>query len=288
MDGIVVVDKPSGYTSRDVVNILTKKFNTRKVGHTGTLDPLATGVLVICMGKALKICELITDYKKEYIADVIIGYETDMLDITGTKTKESIVDIAKEQVITVLNSFLGESKQEVPMYSAIKINGKKLYEYARNGQKVQVPVRDINVYELELLSEVVKVDNYYEFKIRCVVSKGTYVRALIRDIGYRLGSYGTMKSLRRTMQGRFNIEMANTIEDILNDKYKIYSISDSLNIKKVIVNDDMAFKIKNGVWIDKYTEEDKVLFTLDDGTELAIYERSCKDNRIIMKPWKVF
>lgn len=288
MDGIVVVDKPSGYTSRDVVNIITKKFNTRKVGHTGTLDPLATGVLVICMGKALKICELITDYKKEYIADVIIGYETDMLDITGTKTKESIVDITKEQVINVLNSFLGESKQEVPMYSAIKINGKKLYEYARSGQEVQVPVRDINVYELELLSEVVKVDNYYEFKIRCVVSKGTYVRALIRDIGYRLGSYGTMKSLRRTVQGRFNIEMANTIEDILNDKYKIYSISDSLNIKKVIVNDDMAFKIKNGVWIDKYTEEDKVLFTLEDGTELAIYERSCKDNRIIMKPWKVF
>lgn len=288
MDGIVVVDKPSGYTSRDVVNILTKKFNTRKVGHTGTLDPLATGVLVICMGKALKICELITDYKKEYIADVIIGYETDMLDITGTKTKESIVDITKEQVINVLNSFLGESKQEVPMYSAIKINGKKLYEYARSGQEVQVPVRDINVYELELLSEVVKVDNYYEFKIRCVVSKGTYVRALIRDIGYRLGSYGTMKSLRRTVQGRFNIEMANTIEDILNDKYKIYSISDSLNIAKVIVNDDMAFKIKNGVWIDKYTEEDKVLFTLEDGTELAIYERSCKDNRIIMKPWKVF
>ena len=288
MNGIVVVDKPSGYTSRDVVNILTKKFNTRKVGHTGTLDPLATGVLVICMGKALKICELITDYKKEYIADVIIGYETDMLDITGTKTRESIVDITKEQVINVLNSFLGESKQEVPMYSAIKINGKKLYEYARNGQEVQVPVRDINVYELELLSEVVKVDNYYEFKIRCVVSKGTYVRALIRDIGYRLGSYGTMKSLRRIMQGRFNIEMANTIEDILNDKYKIYSISDSLNIAKVIVNDDMAFKIKNGVWIDKYTEEDKVLFTLEDGTELAIYERRCKDNRIIMKPWKVF
>lgn len=288
MDGIVVVDKPSGYTSRDVVNVLTKKFNTRKVGHTGTLDPLATGVLVICMGKALKICELITDYKKEYIADVIIGYETDMLDITGTKTKESIVNITKEQVINALNSFLGESKQEVPMYSAIKINGKKLYEYARSGQKVQVPVRDINVYELELLSEVFKVDNYYEFKIRCVVSKGTYVRALIRDIGYRLGSYGTMKSLRRTMQGRFNIEMANTIEDILNDKYKIYSISDSLNIKKVIVSGDMAFKIKNGVWIDKYTEEDKVLFTLEDGTELAIYERSCKDNRIIMKPWKVF
>lgn len=288
MNGIIVVDKPSGYTSRDVVNILTKKFNTRKVGHTGTLDPLATGVLVICMGKALKICELITDYKKEYIADVIIGYETDMLDITGTKTKESIVNITKEQVINVLNSFLGESKQEVPMYSAIKINGKKLYEYARSGQEVQVPVRDINVYELELLSDVVKVDNYYEFKIRCVVSKGTYVRALIRDIGYRLGSYGTMKSLRRTMQGRFNIEMANTIEDILNDTYKIYSISDSLNIKKVIVSDDIAFKIKNGVWIDKYTEEDKVLFTLEDGTELAIYERSCKDNRIIMKPWKVF
>ncbi len=288
MNGIIVVDKPSGYTSRDVVNIIEKKFNTRKVGHTGTLDPLATGVLVICMGKALKICELITDYKKEYIADVIIGYETDMLDITGIKIKENIVNITKEQVINVLNSFLGESKQKVPMYSAIKVDGKKLYEYARSGQEVKVPVRDINVYELELLSDVVKVDKYYEFKIRCVVSKGTYVRALIRDIGYMLGSYGTMKGLRRTMQGRFNINMANTLEDILNDKYKIYSINESLNIKKVIVNDDMAFNIKNGVWIDKYIDDDKVLFTLKDGTELAIYERTFKDNRIIMKPWKVF
>ncbi len=160
MNGIIVVDKPKGYTSRDIVNILTKKFNTRKVGHTGTLDPLATGVLVICLEKALKVCELITDYKKEYIADVIIGYETDMLDITGIKTKEKPIDITKQQVEEALKSFLGESKQEVPIYSAIKVNGKKLYEYARNGEKVELPVKDINVYELELLSEVVKVGKY--------------------------------------------------------------------------------------------------------------------------------
>lgn len=288
MNGIIVVDKPSGYTSRDVVNVLTKKFNTRKVGHTGTLDPIATGVLVICMGKALKVCELITDYKKEYIADVIIGYETDMLDITGTKTNENVIDITKEQVISVLNSFLGESKQEVPMYSAIKINGKKLYEYARSGQKIEVPTRDINVYELELLSDVVKVNNYYEFTIRCLVSKGTYIRALIRDIGYKLGSYGTMKNLRRTKQGRFSIDMASTIEDIVNDKYRVYSISECLDIKKIIVDDEDAIKIKNGVWMDKYISEDKVLFILKDGTELAIYERSNSNNRIVMKPWKVF
>lgn len=288
MNGIIVVDKPSGYTSRDVVNVLTKKFNTRKVGHTGTLDPIATGVLIICMGKALKVCELITDYKKEYIADVIIGYETDMLDITGTKTNENVIDITKEQVISVLNSFLGESKQEVPMYSAIKINGKKLYEYARSGQKIEVPTRDINVYELELLSDVVKVNNYYEFTIRCLVSKGTYIRALIRDIGYKLGSYGTMKNLRRTKQGRFSIDMANTIEDIVNDKYRVYSISECLDIKKIIVDDEDAIKIKNGVWMDKYISEDKVLFILEDGTELAIYERSNSNNRIVMKPWKVF
>lgn len=288
MNGIIIVDKPSGYTSRDVVNVLTKKFNTRKVGHTGTLDPIATGVLVICIGKALKVCELITDYKKEYIADVIIGYETDMLDITGTKINESIIDITKEQVINVLNSFLGESKQDVPMYSAIKINGKKLYEYARSGQKIEVPTRDINVYELELLSDVVKVNNYYEFKIRCLVSKGTYIRALIRDIGYKLGSYGTMKSLRRTKQGRYNINMANTLEDIVNDKYRVYSIRECLDIKKIIVNDEDIFKIKNGVWMDKYISEDKVLFISEDGTELAIYERSNIDNRIVMKPWKVF
>ena len=288
MNGIIVVDKPSGYTSRDVVNVLTKKFNTRKVGHTGTLDPIATGVLVICMGKALKVCELITDYKKEYIADVIIGYETDMLDITGTKTNENVINITKEQVISILNSFLGESKQEVPMYSAIKINGKKLYEYARSGQKVEAPTRDINVYELELLSDVVKVNNYYEFTIRCLVSKGTYIRSLIRDIGYKLGSYGTMKNLRRTKQGRFSIDMANTLDDIVNDKYRVYSISECLDIKKIIVDDEDAIKIKNGVWMDKYISEDKVLFILKDGTELAIYERSNSNNRIVMKPWKVF
>ena len=288
MNGIIVVDKPKGYTSRDIVNILTKKFNTRKVGHTGTLDPLATGVLVICLGKALKVCELITDYKKEYIADVIIGYETDMLDITGIKTKEKPIDITKQQVEEALKSFLGESKQEVPIYSAIKVKGKKLYEYARNGEKVELPVKDINVYELELLSDVVKVGKYYEFKIRCLVSKGTYIRALIRDIGYKLGSYGTMKDLRRTKQGRFNIDMANTLEEIENDKYNLYSISDSLNMKKIIVNDDIACKIRNGVVLDEYISNDKILFIGIDGSELAIYEKVSKEDRIVMKPWKVF
>ena len=288
MNGIIVVDKPKGYTSRDIVNILTKKFNTRKVGHTGTLDPLATGVLVICLEKALKVCELITDYKKEYIADVIIGYETDMLDITGIKIKENPIDITKQQVEETLKSFLGESKQEVPIYSAIKVNGKKLYEYARNGEKVELPVKDINVYELELLSDVVKVGKYYEFKIRCLVSKGTYIRALIRDIGYKLGSYGTMKDLRRTKQGRFNIDMANTLEEIENDKYNLYSISDSLNMKKIIVNDDIACKIRNGVVLDEYISNDKVLFIGIDGSELAIYEKVSKEDRIVMKPWKVF
>ena len=288
MNGIIVVDKPKGYTSRDIVNILTKKFNTRKVGHTGTLDPLATGVLVICLGKALKVCELITDYKKEYIADVIIGYETDMLDITGIKIKENPIDITKQQVEEVLKSFLGESKQEVPIYSAIKVKGKKLYEYARNGEKVELPVKDINVYELELLSDVVKVGKYYEFKIRCLVSKGTYIRALIRDIGYKLGSYGTMKDLRRTKQGRFNVDMANTLEEIENDKYNLYSISDSLNMKKIIVNDDIACKIRNGVVLDEYISNDKILFIGIDGSELAIYEKVSKEDRIVMKPWKVF
>ena len=211
-----------------------------------------------------------------------------MLDITGIKTKEKPIDITKQQVEESLKSFLGESKQEVPIYSAIKVNGKKLYEYARNGEKVELPVKDINVYELELLSDVVKVGKYYEFKIRCLVSKGTYIRALIRDIGYKLGSYGTMKDLRRTKQGRFNIDMANTLEEIENDKYNLYSISDSLNMKKIIVNDDIACKIRNGVVFDEYISNDKVLFIGIDGSELAIYEKVSKEDRIVMKPWKVF
>ena len=145
MNGILIVNKPKNYTSRDIVNIISKKLNTTKVGHTGTLDPIAEGVLVVPIGRALKISELLTSEKKEYIAKVILGYETDMLDITGKEIKRNIPNVDKDKLIEALNSFIGKYNQEVPMYSAVKVNGRKLYEYARSNIQITPPSKIIEI-----------------------------------------------------------------------------------------------------------------------------------------------
>ena len=155
MNGVLIINKPKDLTSRDVVNIICKKFNTKKVGHTGTLDPIATGVLVVPIGRALKISELLTSERKEYIAKVILGYETDMLDITGKEIKRNIPNCSKEDIINVLKSFVGKYNQKVPMYSAVKVGGKKLYEYARNGIKVTPPSKEVEIFSLELISDII-------------------------------------------------------------------------------------------------------------------------------------
>ena len=273
MNGVLVVDKPEGYTSRDIVNIVSKKLGTKKIGHTGTLDPLATGVLVLPIGRSLKVSELLTAEKKEYISDVILGYETNTLDITGVKTKENIPNISKEEIEKVLNSFIGKSMQEVPMYSAVKVKGKKLYEYARNNIEVTPPTKEIEVYSLTLLDGPIYKENTIEFKIKCKVSKGTYIRGLIRDIGYKLGTYGTMKSLIRTKQGNFDIESSYTLEDIENNNYKLLSIKESLpNIKITVIDDKMLSKVKNGMVLDKFFDEEISLLITKEGKEIAIYK----------------
>ena len=154
MNGILVINKPYGYTSRDIVNIVSKKFNTKKIGHTGTLDPIATGVLVLPIGNALKIAELLTSETKSYIARVILGYETDMLDVTGTEIKRNKPSCSKEQIEDVLKSFIGKSNQQVPIYSAVKVDGKKLYEYARQGIEITPPTKEIEIYNFELISDI--------------------------------------------------------------------------------------------------------------------------------------
>lgn len=288
MDGIIVVNKEKGYTSRDVVNIISKTFNTRKVGHTGTLDPLATGVLVVCIGKALKTVELLTNDDKEYIARVIIGYETDTLDISGRILKEKKTTITKNDVISVLEKLTGVINQEVPKYSAVKINGKKLYEYARNNIEVTAPIRKVEIFELKLISDIDKIGSNYEFTIKCKVSKGTYIRSLIRDIGYELNSYGTMKELTRIRQGNFKITDSFTIDDIKKDQFKIIKISDCLNYFKVVITDDKLLKkIKNGSVIDKKWDHDKVLFFDKDNHILALY-RVCDNDKNKLQVWKMF
>ena len=285
MKGIIVINKPKDYTSRDIVNIVSKKLNTKKVGHTGTLDPLATGVLVLPIGKALKVSELLTSNTKEYIAEVILGYETDMLDITGTEIKRNIPSVTKEELLKVLKSYIGKYNQEVPLYSAVKVGGKKLYEYARSGTPVIPPSKEVEVYSLELISDLKHIKGAVEFTIRCEVSKGTYIRSLIRDIAYSLNTYGTMKNLIRTRQGIFTLKDAYTLKDIEENNYKLLSIKECLpNIKTTVIEEPLLTKVKNGMVLDKFFKENMSLLLDKEGKEIAIYIAS-GDNKV--KPYKM-
>ena len=279
-NGILIVNKPSGITSRDVVNIVGKTLNTKKVGHTGTLDPMATGVLVLCLGNALKVCELITANDKEYIAKVILGIETETLDTTSPIINTKKTNITKEEIEKVLNSFKGSYLQEVPKYSAVKINGKKLYEYAREGKEIELPKKMVTIYDIQLVSDITYYNDTTSFYIKTTVSKGTYIRSLIRDIGYKLNTYGCMDSLERTRQGIFNIDNSYTLEEIKNNNYKLLSIEKSLpNIPLVQVDNKTLFKIKNGVKLKKFFDGDMAIIK-DKNKVVAIYKNDLNESKL--------
>ena len=282
MNEIIVVDKPKDWTSRDVVNKISHKFNTRKVGHLGTLDPIATGVLIILLGEAVKLNDLVLNDTKEYIATAKIGIETDTLDITGNVLKESSHIPAKEEIETVLKSFLGKNLQEVPLYSSVKVNGMRLYDYAREGIEVELPKREIEIFEIELLDY--KEDR---FTFRVLVSKGTYIRSLIRDIGIKLNTCCTMTELCRTKQGDVKIDQANTLEDILNDNYTSLPFSTFLkDYPAVEVDSYLEKKIRNGRPLENRYNYDRFIYQNEEGKILAIYETT-KD-KLKVKPYKVF
>lgn len=267
MDGILLVNKNSGMTSRDVVNKVSNILGIKKIGHTGTLDPMATGVLVLCLGKATKISELITSYDKEYIAQITLGIETDTLDIEGNVLREEKVsNISKEMIEEVLDSFVGKSSQEVPLYSAVKVKGRKLYEYARKGIKVDLPNKDIEIYSLELIDDIKYENEKVYFSIKCHVSKGTYIRSLIRDICYKLKTIGCMSALKRIKQGSFKIEDCYTLKDIENNNYQIIDIKDVLSdIEEITVDYELESKIKNGNIIYKTFRGDIVKIVNSNG-----------------------
>lgn len=279
-NGILMVNKPSGITSRDVVNIVGKMLNTKKVGHTGTLDPMATGVLVLCLGNALKVCELITANDKEYIAKVILGIETETLDTTSPIINTKKTNITKEEIEKVLNSFKESYLQEVPKYSAVKINGKKLYEYAREGKEIELPKKMVTIYDIQLISDITYYNDTTSFYIKTTVSKGTYIRSLIRDIGYKLNTYGCMDSLERTRQGIFNIDNSYTLEEIKNNNYKLLSIEKSLpNIPLVEVDNKTLFKIRNGVKLKKFFTGDMAIIK-DKNKVVAIYKNDLNESKL--------
>lgn len=282
MDGVILVNKPKGITSRDVVNEVCKVLKTKKVGHTGTLDPIASGVLVICVGKATKLVDIITSVNKEYVATVKLGLLTDTLDLDGEVLKKEKVTIRKEELNKVLHSFLGTYEQEVPIYSAVKVNGKKLYEYAREGKKVNLPKRMVEIKKIELIN---LTEEEYKFKV--LVSKGTYIRSLIYDINRKLNVIGVMSDLVRTKQGIFNIDDAYTLEDIKTGNYKMYTITDVLkNDNCVVINDKLFNFIKNGCIIDNIYGKEVVTFVYNNEV-ISIYKTYNKD-KTKLKPFKMF
>lgn len=208
--GIVIIDKPDGWTSQDVAAKLRGVFRERRIGHGGTLDPMATGVLPIFVGRATRAVEFFESAEKEYVAGLRLGVETNTQDTTGEVTAEHPVSVTRAQVEQVLQTFLGPQEQIPPMYSAVKIGGKKLYELARQGKTVERKPRSIEILELELL-EGEGCD--YRFRVRC--SKGTYVRTLCHDIGQALGCGGCMSSLRRTKAGVYEEAQSVTMEQLL-------------------------------------------------------------------------
>ena len=257
MDGIIIINKPQNCTSHDIVYKI-KKLTNQKVGHTGTLDPLAEGVLPILVGKATRCSKYLINHNKKYIVKLKLGVKTDTLDEEGKIIEKKNVDskiMDKTNIENTLELFIGKQTQIPPIYSAIKVNGKKLYEYARKGQKVEIPKREIEIYEMTLLN-IDKKENIIEFKVYC--SKGTYIRTLCEDIAKKLGTIGYMKSLKRIKVDKFEIEKAITFEKLEENKENIewlknnsYSMEDILsNLPKIQLKKRKIELFLNGVMLD--------------------------------------
>ena len=273
MNGLLLINKDKNMTSRDVINKLNHIFSMKKIGHTGTLDPLATGVMVCLFGKYTKLVDLITGYDKEYIAEIKLGIKTDTLDITGNVIETKKVKITNEDILQVFNEFPKEYMQEVPIYSAVKINGKKLYEYARNNKLIELPKRKVNIYNLELISFNKDI---ITFKVK--VSKGTYIRSLINDLCEKLNTIGTMNNLIRIKQGNFDIKDSYKLEEIAKGNYQFQNIKEFLDYPVIEIPNELIKKVENGNKVENiFNIEDKVIFTKNN-KYLAIYEN--KNNNL--------
>lgn len=275
MDGILIINKPKDYTSNDIVNKVKKILNI-KVGHTGTLDPNATGVLPLLLGKGTKFSKYLINHDKKYIATLQLGIKTSTADIEGDVIEKREVNpriFDEKNIDNVLKTFLGKQIQTPPIYSAIKVNGKKLYEYARNNKAVEIPKRNIEIYNIHLLKLDTKM-NQIKFDVEC--SKGTYIRSLCEDIAERLGNVGYMKELERAKVGEFRIEESVTIDDLEENKDNL----DWLN-KKIITLENLLKNVNK--FIIKSSDLDKFLngVKLTTNKEDGIYTIYSEDNKFI-------
>ena len=272
MNGIINIFKPSGLTSHDVVYKARKALHIKKIGHTGTLDPIAEGVLPICIGNATKISQFIVEKEKEYIAELSLGKKTDTFDNTGQVLAEKNIIITKEEFCNILNLFKGDIEQIPPIYSALKVNGKRLYEYARENKPVEIKARKVTITNLELLEF-----NYPIAKIKVGCTKGTYIRSICNDIGEKLGTYGHMISLIRTKSGPFTSEDALALDDLTNlslqqiESY-LHPIDFPLqHLPRVDIHEYSARFLLNGVpLIQKNVIQDITIYDLEEKVRLYL------------------
>lgn len=292
IDGVINVYKEKGFTSHDVVAKLRGILRMKKIGHTGTLDPDATGVLPVCLGKATKLCEMFTDRSKTYEAVMHLGIVTDTQDITGKILEEHDVNVSKEQLEEVLEKFKGPILQIPPMYSALKVNGKKLYEYARAGIEVERKPRPIEIYQLEMKH---REGSFIKLTVSC--SKGTYIRTLCHDIGKELGCGACMESLVRTRVGRFQISEALTlsqIEQLRNEKIletKILPIEEVFcELPQVIVKEAYDHLVHNGnpLRTCEISADIHTMIRLYDSKKEFIGIYKFEEKRNLWKPEKMF
>ena len=296
MNGIIVINKEPDFTSADVVAKMRGICRQKKIGHTGTLDPAATGVLPVCLGSGTKLCDLLTDKDKEYVAELLLGVETDTQDTTGRILTEYAVKVSEDEVRDVCMSFVGNYDQVPPMYSALKVNGKRLYELAREGREVERKARPVMIYELEIL----KIDMPV-VKMRVVCSKGTYIRTLCADIGEKLGCGGAMQSLKRTRVGMFTLEHALTLGQLqaLRDadrlKEALYPVESCFqSTPSLHISVEYAKLLENGNAIYPNSTEEKqvynagewVRFHRPDGSFAGIYAYDAVNKRY--QPVKMF
>ena len=256
-DGIIIIDKPAGWTSMDVCGKLRGILKTKKVGHAGTLDPMATGVLPVFVGSATKAVSFAESGDKEYIAGLHLGVTTDTQDTSGRVLEQRPANVGRAAIEAVLPRFTGEIAQVPPMYSAIKIGGQKLYQLARKGEEIERPARRITIFQLELLGQNESGD--WQLRVRC--SKGTYVRTLCHDIGQALGCGGCMSALRRTMAAGFTLAESHTIEDVqaqgesllaptdsLFRQYPAYTIPSAEQERKCLCGNSLRAKLPDGLY----------------------------------------
>ncbi len=276
MNGILLVNKPSGYTSHDVINVLRGMLKTRKLGHTGTLDPDATGILVVGVNKGTKIMKYLNNDEKIYKARVLIGQSTDTLDKSGKIINEKNV---KEllNVDSIVESFKGNYTQTPPMYSAVKYKGKRLYEYARKGIIINdIPSRIIKIFDIKKVSDVIYENNLAYFDYIVHSSKGLYVRTLSYDIGKKLDYPAHNFELHRLQAGKFKVEDSFTLKEIEEGNYRIISLSNALShLNKLVVPEELKHHVKNGMAISlKYFNNYSLTRLVDeDDNLLAIYEK---------------